>query len=285
MQCFDPTTNAWAIKAPFPGAARLQAASFSVGDLGYCGLGRNFNTDFSDWYCYRAADNQWTAIAPFPVACHESVAFNIHGDGYVGLGKSMDGTTYNHFYRYNALTNTWTPIAPYPGVVRTYSIAFGIGGRGYVFSGMDENGGFSSEFWVYHPATDTWEQLPDFPFEKKRGVANFVANNCAHVVAGLSHNFQRLDAHEMYCATVPESDETFHLYPNPNTGGFAIFNKGSETIQQLSIIDVSGKVLYHNTQASSHVYIHQLNLLSGCYLVRITLSDQSHIVKKVVVTD
>jgi N-acetylneuraminic acid mutarotase len=246
MQCYDPAINQWTIKPNFPGNARLQAASFSIGNYGFCGGGRNLTTDFNDWYCYHATTNNWSAILPYPKTCHEAVAFSINGMGYVGLGKSLSTTYYSDFYSYNPITNEWKAIASFPGAVRTYATAFAIGEMGYVVTGQDENGVFSNECWQYNPKTNSWNQLTDFPFEAKRGVAHFTVDHCAHIVTGLDDTFQRLNTHQTFCVELNEISPSVLLYPNPSKGIFALQVKGEQIVSSLSIYNLLGKLVYQN---------------------------------------
>jgi N-acetylneuraminic acid mutarotase len=283
MQCYDPAENLWSIKSAFPGAPRIQASSFSIGNYGFCGGGRNLTTDFNDWYCYNAFTNSWNGISPYPKACHESVAFSINGIGYVGLGKSLSNTYYAYFYSYNPITNEWKALASFPGTLRTYATAFAIGEMGYVVTGQDENGTFSNEYWQYNPQTNSWKQLTDFPFETKRGVAHFTIDNCAHIVTGLDENFQRLNTHQTYCVEQTDTTSPLCLYPNPSTGVFALQVKGEQTITSISILNLLGKLVYQN-ELSTNYYLLDLSCLDiGCYIIHVNLNSGASIVKKLVV--
>lgn len=282
MQCYDPIGNIWTIKPYFPGAARLQAASFSIGNYGFCGGGRNLSTDFHDWYCYHATINSWSAISPYPKACHEAVAFSINGMGYVGLGKSLSNSYYSDFYSYNPITDEWKAIASFPGAVRTYATAFAIGERGYVVTGQDENGVFSNECWQYNPQSNSWIQLTDFPFEAKRGVSHFTIDHRAHIVTGLDDSFQRLNTHQMYCVELAEISPSVLLYPNPSKGVFAIQSNNEQLISSVSIFNLLGQLIYQNEMNTGYILIDS-NLEIGCYVIQIKFKEGKEEIKKLVI--
>jgi N-acetylneuraminic acid mutarotase len=282
MQCYDPMTNQWTIQPSFPGGARLQAASFSIGNYGFCGGGRNLTSDFNDWYCYHAAPNSWSAISPYPKACHEAVAFSINGMGYVGLGKSLSTAYYSDFYSYNPITNEWKVIASFPGALRTYATAFAIGEMGYVVTGQDENGVFSNECWQYTPQTDSWNQLTDLPFEAKRGVAHFTVDHCAHIVTGLDDAFQRLNTHQTYCVELAEISPSVLLYPNPSTGIFALHVKGEQIVSSLSIYNLLGKLVYQNELNTQYQLIDS-SIDIGCYVLHIKFNIGEEEIQKLVI--
>lgn len=66
LQCFDPVANEWNSRSSFPGMPRLQSCSFSIGEKGYCGSGRNDTLVFKDWYVYDPLQDNWSGISDFP---------------------------------------------------------------------------------------------------------------------------------------------------------------------------------------------------------------------------
>ena len=66
-----------------------------------------------------------------------------------------------------------------------------------------------------------------------------------------------------------ESQSYFSLYPVPSSESLHIrFNNGTESIKELEINDVTGKLLYKNKQVNSNI-VDVSNLTSGVYFLRI----------------
>ncbi|MBL4652133.1 MAG: T9SS type A sorting domain-containing protein [Flavobacteriales bacterium] len=85
------------------------------------------------------------------------------------------------------------------------------------------------------------------------------------------------------CAPIGIEEVTtinFELYPNPNNGSFSI-EFGKEEINQIKVIDVTGKVVYQDLVTTQTSTI-ELVVTSGVYFVEVTNNDNVTI-KKVVV--
>ncbi len=98
-------------KSDFPGGARYDATSFSIGTKVYLGLGTtdgdNILKDFWEW---DQASNVWTRKADYPGnEVFGAVGFSIGTKGYIGTG----GT--NEFWEYDPATNSWTQKSSLPG--------------------------------------------------------------------------------------------------------------------------------------------------------------------------
>ena len=119
----------WSQKANFPGAARTEAACFSIGHYGYVGCGSHGlrTANYSDWWKWDQFTNRWSAIASYPGQAQlGNTFFAIGNKGYCGLGISVAGTA-TDFWSYDPGTDTWTAMAPFPGEGRYSAFAFVIG--------------------------------------------------------------------------------------------------------------------------------------------------------------
>jgi Galactose oxidase, central domain len=63
---YNPVSNSWATKTPFPASARSYCGSFVISDYGYVGGGRNSEVSFIDLYKYDPVDNNWERMADIP---------------------------------------------------------------------------------------------------------------------------------------------------------------------------------------------------------------------------
>ncbi|MBL7921160.1 MAG: T9SS type A sorting domain-containing protein [Bacteroidia bacterium] len=74
------------------------------------------------------------------------------------------------------------------------------------------------------------------------------------------------------------------LYPNPNNGEFTVeVNKQTEgTIEEITIYDLGGKILYTNLENGSSIKVNT-KLLKGSYLVKVRLSNNSVDVHRIII--
>ena len=163
--CNTPTFGSiqWSQRADFPGSGRHRAASASVGNKGYLGIGHvngtGVETYFSDWWEYDPATNAWTQKADY-------IGNNGNGElgarvislenvCYVGLGE-LDHT---RLYKYNPTLNTWTQVASPPsGNVFRDTQDMVIGHKAY-FTDL-----WGDYFYEYDTDLDVWSYKGVLPF-------------------------------------------------------------------------------------------------------------------------
>ena len=169
----------WTEIGVFQGAARYEAASFSLNGSGFVCLGRTYNNSMTnEIYEYNSA-SQWVKKNNFPgVSRNLPIGFSINGKGYLGLGLKR-----NDFWEYDYSTDTWTKKSDFPGQARVNSVCFSTSKKGYVGLGDD---GFSlfKDFWEYDPVSDKWTQLPDYPGKANIYAAAFTVNDRIFVGTG-----------------------------------------------------------------------------------------------------
>ena len=75
------------------------------------------------------------------------------------------------------------------------------------------------------------------------------------------------------------------IYPNPNSGSFSIVSKLQSEALQISLCDISGKQLLNASIVTENfVYLLDLNLQNGVYIVSIKNNQNETVTKKVVVS-
>ena len=169
---YDPTTDTWANKAPFPGPTRYTACAFSVNNKGYVGLG--FKPLMNDFWEYDPATDSWSQKANFPGVIRQApVNFAIGNYGYVGMGAVGDGMGgfyyQSDFYKYDPTSDSWTQLGVFPGDPVANNFTFNVGGNAYVVNGSDYNSynysvqGESNNVWKYDAGSDTWTLWGLFP--------------------------------------------------------------------------------------------------------------------------
>ncbi|WP_460219940.1 T9SS type A sorting domain-containing protein [Psychroserpens sp. MEBiC05023] len=81
------------------------------------------------------------------------------------------------------------------------------------------------------------------------------------------------------------NDTAVRLYPNPATGPVTIAYNGKHTLQNISVIDLNGKVLRNQSLQgiNSDIQIDTQDLSSGIYFVNLTADTGAIIVKKLII--
>jgi N-acetylneuraminic acid mutarotase len=205
----------WTQKANFPNSARHRAASFSIGDKGYVGIGHangsGVNVVYNDWWEFDPATNSWTQKADYPIGNYGVSTFVIGNKGYMGGGNIGSG----NFYEYKPTTNKWAPI-PNPPTSPDDETAFVINDKGYVLDDFNlyefdpsnnswitknqipadgwqtssfviDNKGYlkvNNNLYEYKPITDTWTPRAYFPGQATSGSGAFALNNKGYIVCG-----------------------------------------------------------------------------------------------------
>jgi hypothetical protein len=93
-----------------------------------------------------------------------------------------------------------------------------------------------------------------------------------------------LDASDPSCITVgiEEANEaSVNVYPNPSNGAFTVEVNGVESMAQLSVMDLTGRVVYTEGAMLNGNFRKELNLnvVSGTYLLQI-LTEEGRITRK-----
>jgi len=146
---YNPITDSWVERTPFPGGDRYQLVSFSLENKGYVGLGTDHDVFRKDFYEYDPSTNTWEILDDFPgTERAKGSAFSIGIKGFVIFGT--DGGHKDELWEYNYYSQSWTIRAPFPGGGRSYGAAFAIGNKGYAGIGKESDGKKSS-FYEYAP--------------------------------------------------------------------------------------------------------------------------------------
>lgn len=85
---YDPATDTWTSKAPFPGDPRISTNLFVISGNVYAGGGSGkvsgTTVEYKDFYKYNPVADAWTQIPDFPISTHlHFTAFALNSRGYV----------------------------------------------------------------------------------------------------------------------------------------------------------------------------------------------------------
>lgn len=209
----------WTLQEPFPGSARDDAASFTIGNRVFVGTGRA--VDFSltnDWYAFDMIEGSWTAIAALPASGRQYCsAFTDGTRGYL-FGGVDDSGPLNELWRYDPLLDQWQAMAPLPSAGRYASVAFD---NGMVCTGLLEGGTATKACWQYDVSADDWTTRAEVPGPARHRAAG--SGIVAYVVGGADEEGTVLSDAYVY----DQGSDTWTAVddlPEPRYGADAIYN-------------------------------------------------------------
>ena len=138
---YNPATNTWTAKAPFPGGAVTYPFVFASATKGYITAGSQGGAGSKKTYAYDPVANAWAPRADYPGGFTSGgVAFTLNNKSYCGLAG--DDT----IFAYNQATDAWdTAITNFPGAPRAYAVAVVVGSRAFVGCGWSFDASTSAQ--------------------------------------------------------------------------------------------------------------------------------------------
>jgi N-acetylneuraminic acid mutarotase len=240
----------WALSSFMDGAARSEAATFTINDTVFIGTGLSDVKRFNDFWKYSLDKNYWTRIKDFPGGVRSSgVGFAINGKGYVGTG--YDGQNYyNDMWQYSPDSNGWAPRNNFGGTARLDAVAFVLNGKGYVATGYDDN--YLKDNWQYDPNSDTWSQKAGITGSKRKETTVFVMNNKAYMVSG-NNNGSALNDMQVYD---PNTDVWTTLNKLTNVSDQSFDDKYNSIVRWNAVSFVIGDKAYLATGENGSMNTH-----------------------------
>ncbi|MGY8913625.1 MAG: Kelch repeat-containing protein [Flavobacteriales bacterium] len=176
----------WINRSIFDGSPRSSTSGFTIGNMGYMGVGYDGDDYLNSFWAYDMDGDFWSQKADFPgTARNAAVGFEIDGTGYIGSG--YDGLNeLADFYAYDPNSNMWAEKASCPATPRRSAIAFGVNGFGYFGTGFDGDND-RKDFWKYDPTTDSWVELVGFGGSKRRYATTFTIGDNVYLGTGVSN--------------------------------------------------------------------------------------------------
>jgi len=114
---YNPSTDSWTSTAPFPGAARNYASTFTINGEGYICCGNNINSQsVSDCWKYNPSSNSWHPITNYENGAGQPrwvcAPFSIGNRAFMGTGQNRNTDEYeNDFWEYSPTPcNLSTPV-------------------------------------------------------------------------------------------------------------------------------------------------------------------------------
>ena len=191
---YDTKTGTWTQKADFGGAGRQFAATFSINNKGYIGMGMkgpNTRDLVSDFWEYDATTNAWTRKADLPSSSagrFGGLGFSISSKGYMGGGFDWF-SLYNDINEYDPTTNVWTRKV-YFDTAFYFGTSFTVGNKAYI--GLGAKGiqidNMTSQFVEFDPVTNKISKIAEFPGGKRVFAQSFGLNGKGYLTSGNNEN-------------------------------------------------------------------------------------------------
>ncbi|MBP8823579.1 MAG: T9SS type A sorting domain-containing protein [Flavobacteriales bacterium] len=165
----------WTQLPDFPGTARDDAASFTLGNKIYVGTGMEVGWGLTnDWWCFDAATDTWSAMASMPTSPRQYCsAFTVNDTGYVFGGVDGSGAL-NELWAYYPETDQWVQKSPLPAEARYACVSVEGWNYGIVATGMLPSGVPTKEAWKYLPAMDSWQAMNPVPGPSRHRAVAFL---------------------------------------------------------------------------------------------------------------
>lgn len=190
----------------FTGNPRTGSVSFSLGELGFLGLGENATSAcHNDFYVFvMERDNQnmpnpkrgyfYTMTQPFAYGeLTGASSFIIGNNAYIIGGKDNDGVYHNDLIHCILKDGSSKDEAPYyfmwekkrqfPGDARAFGATMAVGGYGYYGTGENAKGLYS-DFYRYDQANDDWLRCAPYPGGKASRGFGISGNDRCYLGAG-----------------------------------------------------------------------------------------------------
>ncbi len=278
---YNPTTDSWTQKNNLPFGPLGSAASSTVNDKIYFGIGLDSNQNQQNiWWMYNPLTDTWTQKASFPGTSRlHGVSFKSKDRIFFGLGITTSYTLFADLWLYQISTDTWVQKSDFPGGARQDAASFYVGDNGYIVGGYSTQ--LKKDVWEYNYFTDTWTNVGDFTGGYRRDNTGFCIGDkgyCGFGVSNISdYNFDLweftafTDINENNCKS-----EAFMIFPNPAS---SILNIQSNNIQKIEIYDVSGKQILNENKSGKSVILNIDNYSTGIYFVKIYTTEETFITK------
>ncbi|MBP9791003.1 MAG: T9SS type A sorting domain-containing protein [Bacteroidia bacterium] len=215
--------GSWTQKSDFGGIARAGAISFSIGSVGYIGLGYD-GSGHNDFWAYDPTTDTWSQMADFGgTARWSAVSFVIGNYAYAGTG--FDGSLRNDLWRYDPAINSWTQKADFIGAPRYQATGFSIDSKGYIGTGDVGGNSRTTDFWEYDPSLDNWTQKANVGGIPRRNAVGLSIGNFGYIGPGETS----IGGTQEFWAYDPSSDSwiqktDFAGSPRSSASGFVIGN-------------------------------------------------------------
>jgi N-acetylneuraminic acid mutarotase len=171
---FDPASNTWTEKAPFPGQKRFDPQGWVANNKIYI-MGGNANQPLSDLWEYTPATDTWVRKADFPGTPTFYFAIFPYNNKAFVFGGLFPKTYSDGLWEYDIQSDTWQHTPVDDRIIERFKpVYFTIGNKGYLLGGSIRIS--SATGTDYTDWDESWELNLDT--RKWNRISNFEAPGC-----------------------------------------------------------------------------------------------------------
>ncbi|MFK7808149.1 MAG: Kelch repeat-containing protein [Saprospiraceae bacterium] len=185
MYKYNVLADEWTAMPDFPGEPRKWVLAFSIGEVGYLGLGQRADeSNIKDFWKFEEGVG-WTELEitnpDFPGTNHYFLigGFSDGQRGYIA-GDQISA----NFWVYKPETNTWEERNELPGGKSNGMVGFQINNQLYLGTGASQGQGQTKALWRYNYEDDSWTELADLPGLPRKDAMGFAIGNKGYIGGG-----------------------------------------------------------------------------------------------------
>lgn len=225
----------WNKKEHFAGTARHRTSGFTIGNMGYMGLGHynsgpDGNVLLSDFWAYDPSTDSWTQVADFGGGeRYHAIDWVYNNKAYVGTGRAPFSTLATDIWSFDPISNSWEYETDLPSFPRRGSVSFVLGEYGFIGCGQLQGASsfYGNDFYAYHFPTGVWYGVADLPGPQRTSSCAFVIGDKAYVGTGNTTSGAGMDFYEYKPSTNSWTQKAdVGAIPRVEAYGFSLNNKG-----------------------------------------------------------
>lgn len=191
---YNPETDTWTARSPFPGAGRISCFSFVYDGLIYIGSGYDGLYFTNEFFSYNPANNSWKGLKSIPAEARSGPVACTNGER-IFFGTGFDVFDVNDWWEYLPATDEWVKKRKMPDKGRENALALNVNGRFFVATGRNFGGEYTggqlkSDILEYNPDENKWYKRGNLPADGRDNAIAFVINNKGYI--GLGENDLKL---------------------------------------------------------------------------------------------
>ena len=274
---YNPLLNSWSVLAPLPGEGRSGSVHFVLNDTIFIVGGKNQQGTLSEVWAYDINNNQWTQKTALPGnGMWRGTSFEYNDLGYVGLGRNNlnNQTALNTaFYQFNPTTQQWTSL-PNPGLSpRCYIGTARTNNLVSFFGGVDASNVVLNDFHVLDVNSWLLSASTSFVATPRKGIMSFAFGSDFYFTTGISNSERFKETWRISnVLNVPFQYIPCIAYPNPCA---EILTVSANVGEAITIIDLSGRIVYSSVAENSETTIDATVLFNGTYILKTEDRHQS----------
>jgi N-acetylneuraminic acid mutarotase len=185
---YDPETDTWTKRTPFPGSGKIACMSYVLNGLIYVGAGYEGLSFTTELYAYDPVTNNWIGKRKL-IGKPRSGSIACSDGKKVFFGTGFTAFDENDWYEYNGVYDLWKKRKSLPDSGRENAVALSVSNRFFVTTGRNFGGDLTgghvkSDILEYVPEKTKWYKRGNIPSGERENAISFVIDNKAYIGFG-----------------------------------------------------------------------------------------------------